>query len=32
MKITIKDISVNTQFEVFSVKTVNKNIIKLIAY
>ncbi len=32
MKITIKDISENTQFEVFSVKTVNKNIIKLIAY
>lgn len=32
MKITIKDISVNTQFEVFSVKTVSKTIIKLVAY
>ena len=32
MKITIKDISENTQFEVFKLKTVNKNIIKLIAY
>lgn len=32
MRITIKDISGTTQFEVFKLKTVNKNIIKLIAY
>jgi len=32
MKITIKDISENTSFEVFSVKTVSTTVTKLIAY
>jgi len=31
-KVQVKDISENTSFEVFKLKTVNKNIIKLIAY
>lgn len=32
MKITIKDISENTSFEVFKLKTVSKTITKLVAY